>query len=79
MIESVSIAYTRRWMLPQSVGLTVVVIVLPRLLVVVTTFPPPIPGEVPLVLEVPFVPEPPELTVPLPLLPVAAAAPVVVV
>ena len=55
------------------------VIVLPRLLVVVTTFPPPIPGEVPLVLEVPFVPEPPELTVPLPLLPVAAAAPVVVV
>lgn len=60
--------------------LTVEVIVLPRLLVVVMTFPPTRPPEVPLVLEVPFVlPEPPRLEVPLPLLPVAAAAPVVVV
>lgn len=62
------------------------VVVLPRLLVVVTTFPP---AKVPLVPEVLFVPEPPRievpfvplvpLVVPLLLLPVAAAAPVVVV
>lgn len=63
-------------------GLTVEVIVLPRLLVVVMTFPPPMtPPDVPLVLEVPFVPDPliPEVPLPLLLLPVATAAPVVVV
>ena len=44
------------------------------------TFPPTRPPEVPLVLEVPFVlPELPRPEVPLPLLPVAAAPPVVVV
>lgn len=54
---------------------------LPRLLVVVTAFPPPTaPPEVPLVPEVPFVPEPPRLEVPLvplevPLLLPPAAAP----
>lgn len=55
-------------------------IVLPRLLVIVMTLPPP--TRVPLVLEVPFVPDPPRLEVPFPLLlllPVAAATPVVVV
>lgn len=80
-----------QWWIPVSeywsVKLTVDVVVLPRLLVVVTTLPPP--RNVPLVPEVPFVPEPPTLEVPfvplvpleVPLLnpPVAAAAPVVVV
>lgn len=59
---------------------------LPTLLVVVMTFPPPrTPPSVPLVPEVPFVPEPPMLEVPFVplevplLLPVAMAPPVVVV
>lgn len=53
------------------------VVVLPRLLVVVTTFPPPsTPPEVPLVLEVPFVPAPPALDVPFVPLEVALLLPV---
>lgn len=59
------------------VRLTVDVVVLPRLLVVVTTFPPPsTPPEVPLVLAVPFVPAPPALDVPFVPLEVALLLPV---